>query len=343
MPGLAPTAAPPHGNVPAPINVGATPQTKAGNLTVGGVFTANSAVHLAGNVGIGTTTPGALLHIVDRFAAGGRNLTIGDDTFLSDIDVANTLGLYGLQDSTQGHIRLGSAGPVISGFSGNVGIGTTAPGTRLDVVGNIRATGETIGTLGSGFGQFRAIAGNYGSMLRNDGNHTWFLLTALGDQYGIWNTLRPFRIDNATGDAHIGNSALFVQHAGNVGIGTTAPTQRLHVVGNVLAAAYLHTSDRNLKTEIKPLENNLARILNLNPVSFRWRENNEIGIGLLAQDVETIFPEIVHTAKDSGLKSVNYSVLIAPLIQAIQEQQEQIESQQEQIEDLRIKIKGRKE
>ena len=230
----APTAPPPGGNVPAPINVGTTEQTKAGALGVGGVFRANSAVHLAvgggnvgigttepshpltvnsggglfgtfltggllhgnyrytgmiigqsalaghaanigymthqtdttqsgvyltnfgesegltgifirrgGNVGIGITTPGALLHVADLFTAGGRNLIIGDDTFLSDIDVANTLGLYGNQDSTQGHIRLGSAGPVISGVSGNVGIGTTAPGERLEVAGNIRLSGAT--------------------------------------------------------------------------------------------------------------------------------------------------------------------------------------------------------
>ena len=142
----APTAAPPDGNVPAPINVGTTTQTKAGALGVGGVFTANSAVHLAvggGNVGIGTTAPGALLHVADLFAAGGRNLQIGDDTFLSDIDLTNTLGLYGIQDSTRGNIRLGSAGPIISGVGGNVGIGTTAPGARLHVEGNIIAAAPT--------------------------------------------------------------------------------------------------------------------------------------------------------------------------------------------------------
>ncbi|MCD5396208.1 MAG: hypothetical protein LR000_00835, partial [Candidatus Pacebacteria bacterium] len=96
-----------------------------------------------GNVGIGTATPGYKLDVVgtirvrDVFGAGGRNLIIGDDVFLTDIDTANTFGIYGLQDSTQAHIKLGSAGPVISGVSGNLGIGETNPTHKLQIKGDV--------------------------------------------------------------------------------------------------------------------------------------------------------------------------------------------------------------
>lgn len=100
---------------------------------------------------------------------------------------------------------------------GNVGIGTASPGQKLDVFGgNIRVDGEVISTLGSGSGQFRAIAGNYGFMIRNDGVNTYFLLTNSGNQYGGWNGLRPFWINNASGDIGLAAGNISISH--NTGI-----------------------------------------------------------------------------------------------------------------------------
>ena len=61
---------------------------------------------------------------------------------------------------------------------------------------------------------------------------------------------------------------------------------------------------------------------------------------MIAQDIEKVFPEIVHTEEESGKKSVNYSVLIAPLIQSIKQQQKYIEQQQKEINEMKIKIKN---
>jgi len=57
---------------------------------------------------------------------------------------------------------------------------------------------------------------------------TYFLLTNYGNPYGGWNTLRPLTIRDSDGSVYLGN-VLWVQHGGNVGIGTTAPSGKLSV------------------------------------------------------------------------------------------------------------------
>jgi len=111
----------------------------------------------------------------------------------------------------------------VNGTSGNVGIGTTAPGTKLEVNGEISSTSSNA---------FRMVYGNYGTILRNDGSNTYMLLTASGSQYGTWNSLRPFILNDASGQIGLGNNTLVVQHNGNVGIGTTGPDTALHISGD---------------------------------------------------------------------------------------------------------------
>ncbi len=82
-------------------------------------------------------------------------------------------------------------------FYGNLGVGSSdAPDYPLDVTGAIRSSGEIISTNAN---QFRMISGNYGAFLRNDGANTYLLLTASGDQYGTWNSLRPLYVNDASG------------------------------------------------------------------------------------------------------------------------------------------------
>ncbi len=104
---------------------------------------------------------------------------------------------------------------------GNVLIGMSAQATpppvasapKVDVNGSMRASGEIIGTIATGSGQFRAIAGSYGVFTRNDGSNTYMpLVTAANDQYGSWNALRPLRVNNASGDLYLANSRITIRH-----------------------------------------------------------------------------------------------------------------------------------
>ncbi|MFD2823936.1 tail fiber domain-containing protein [Lacinutrix iliipiscaria] len=123
-----------------------------------------------------------------------------------------------------------------------------------------------------------------------------------------------------------------------VGNGTSSNRSNAFTVyqnGNaILAGALTQNSDRRLKKDIEDLNYGLDEVLNLNPVSYHWKRNPDQpkSLGLIAQDVQTVINEIVHTAEDeTKTLSVSYTELIPVLIKAIQEQQEVIENQNEVI------------
>lgn len=101
----------------------------------------------------------------------------------------------------------------------------------------------------------------------------------------------------------------------NVGIGTTAPGQKLEVNGNVKATSFITTSDRRLKTNIRSVEG-IDAILKLSGVRYEWKSDGRTEMGLIAQDVESVFPEAVVTDVGSGYKGVKYQNLVSPLIEA---------------------------
>lgn len=97
------------------------------------------------------------------------------------------------------------------------------------------------------------------------------------------------------------------------------------VTGTVTAASFVYSSDRNLKTNIKPIENALDKVGQLQGVSFNWKQGNGAEIGFIAQDVEKVLPELVVTNPDTGLKAVKYGNIVPVLVEAIKAQQQEIE------------------
>ena len=78
----------------------------------------------------------------------------------------------------------------------------------------------------------------------------------------------------------------------------------------------------------------LALIKRLRGVSFEWREGAPAGLsgrdlGVIAQEVEEVFPELVRTGTD-GYKQVNYMGLIGPLIEAVKELDARVEALERQ-------------
>lgn len=110
-------------------------------------------------------------------------------------------------------------------------------------------------------------------------------------------------------------------------------TGDIHNVGNMYSDGYFHNSDERLKENIVALPG-LDIITRLTGVSFNWKKDGTPSVGVLAQEVEAVLPEAVHTDAE-GFKSVNYDALIAPLIQAIKEQQEEMDTLKKEIEALK--------
>jgi len=79
-----------------------------------------------------------------------------------------------------------------------------------------------------------------------------------------------------------------------------------------------------MKKNVVPLDNLIEKICLMEPATYIWKDRDVQGVGLIAQDVEAIFPTLVHTSK-SGTKMINYQALSVLAIQGIKEQKEKIE------------------
>lgn len=237
--------------------------------------------------------------------------------------------------------------------TGDVGIGTTGPSAKLDVIGAIEATGTSyIGGLRVGV----VGHGNTWPGITNDS------LGSAGGQYALMqNSSGRTLLNSSAGQSlgfRIGNTQYMVLDAsGNLGVGLN-PSYKLHVNGtarvnstfyaggnstfannvtvsdNVTANAFFYSSDRTLKKNIEPVEDGLNLVSKLDPVFFDWKANDKPSIGFIAQDVLEVVPAAVEETQD-GTLAVDYGKLVAPLVAAVQEQQKQIEHLQAEVKELR--------
>ena len=121
------------------------------------------------------------------------------------------------------------------------------------------------------------------------------------------------------------------------------PAQELHVTGDVVVTQNItayYSSDISLKDNIRPIESAIFKVKQIRGVTFDWNEKagkieQEKGhdVGLIAQEVEKVLPEIVQIRKD-GIKAISYEKVVPLLVEAIKEQQVTIENLIKRIELL---------
>jgi hypothetical protein len=173
--------------------------TNASSFT--GTATANLAVDSGGNIITVSTTGGSVFPYVGNAVItgsltttgiiyaqpnGGMYFQGGDDAALYDINVANTMGIYGMQTVTEGAIKLGSNGPVLHGSGSRLGIGTTTPtSASLTVNGNVWATsftGSLLGTSTTASYVLNAVSASFATLAQT-ANTASYVITAQTASY----------------------------------------------------------------------------------------------------------------------------------------------------------------
>jgi len=129
-------------------------------------------------------------------------------------------------------------------------------------------------------------------------------------------TNRDFKISSSS----VTNLVHIADDTGNIGIATDNPTEKLHVIGNILASGNITAfSDIKLKDNIEVIPNALDKVVQIRGVTFdRIDEEVPRQSGVIAQEVEKVLPEVVITNKN-GIKSVAYGNLVGLLIESIKE------------------------
>ena len=125
-----------------------------------------------------------------------------------------------------------------------------------------------------------------------------------------------------------------------------SPGVLLDIAGQARGTApFISTSDRRFKKNIVELQGSLGKVMNLTGVSYNWRVDefpqknfsDEAQLGFIAQDVEKVVPELVHT-DSGGWKSIAYATLTPVLVEAVKSQQHQMEELTNQIDKQQAQI-----
>ena len=283
------------------------------------------------------TSPTATLagSLLLRLTAGGYGTFLAPDK--AGIDFTSSQAWTGLANGTQITFSTTANGTTSTpermriDNGGNVGIGTSTPNTALEVSNS-----------GTPFIRISDISG---------GNDVGLELFRTGAGFNDW------RISNSGGDIDfrfstddLATTALEYQMTS---AGFLPGVTNANSLGNSLfrwtavhaTNGIIQTSDRREKENIKSLNYGLKDILRLSPVKYIWKtgEDKSQKVGLIAQEVATVIPEVVSGLKADGSVGeqrlgMNYAELVPVLINAIKEQQQIIDQLNQNVNSISAEL-----
>ena len=272
--------------------------------------------------------------------AGSLALTNTHGLYIGAGAVSTATNSYGLYANAQTGATNNYAAALMGGY---VGIGINAPTNTLHVEGDMSYTPlvkirntNALGVSGLElFDDANAFKGVFG--------HFNFDYDGVTDPLGIVaNDNDIVFVTGDTGSAPGTVRMMVDASSGFVGIGNITPTVALDVAGDIRhTGIIIDASDIRLKTDIRHLPevkgDILARLQQIKGYQFRMKDDTsgQIEYGVIAQEIERVFPELVVTDKTAeGMKSVNYVGLIAPLIEATKELKSENDSLKAKIADF---------
>jgi len=290
-----------------------------GNLTIAGKTIHNGDISMNGNVAIYgnlyITQPATNINVINTTVTNYKLVVTDDISLNGRISIS--------QDASfNGNILVNPTNKTGTGF---VGIGTTTvPTNYLQILGSSST-----------------------SMSSAPDNGSYHNLSLVSTKSGSTPYAMTLGVDYSTGYGYIncaGAAALqplmLNSRGSNVNIGTsTANTSyTLYVLGQVGATSFNATSDYRIKENIKLLDDTFT-VDNIKPVSFTNKLLNRQDIGMIAHEVEELYPYLVTGEKDANdYQTVNYTGFIGLLIHEVKQLKTQMKEMKAQIESLKSNI-----
>jgi hypothetical protein len=277
--------------------------------TQGFVLDATDSTFTAGTVLLGGAQSGVSL--ASGPAAGELGVTagrlslraVGDSTGMDRISLDGTTSTVSTNS-----VLVGGAVSIASGTGGVLALSAPASPTQLGV--GTPTPRNAVGIRGvTGFEELISFENAAGVT-------KWHLNQNFGPS--------PSGLNFA--ETGMADGRLYLQAGGHVGIGTTTPAFTLDVHGTACAQQFCNPSDLRAKRDVSPLANVLDRLADIRAVSYRPVKAGTAGrctaqIGIIAQDAQGAFPELVVEMGPGGLKAVDYAGLAGVLVGAVQELQ----------------------
>ncbi len=341
-------------------NYGGRLAITGGNVGIG-TLEPTSALSVAGDadftgyVGIGTPNPNNALTVAgdaDFMAAVG----IGTPTPVNDLDVAGAMAIGATYAGTnaaptnglivEGHVGIGETSPLAKLHVQNVDLGVTS-GMTYDTL--------LVENTDAQFGLYSNSSGSWGSGLSLAEVNAGVLVNKWGlvRQTGASGLMK---VSFGTDANPANNTAVMTfLSGGNVGVGVPDPSEKLDtngtarlrgigsssgtaVIADVNGKLWKQSSSLRYKHNIADLPSTGEAVLALRPVSFNWNSTGEPDIGVIAEEVEQVLPDLVIRDAAGQPDGVRYDKVALYLLGVVKDQREQITAQQDELADLRARL-----
>jgi hypothetical protein len=278
--------------------------------------------------------------------ASGGSATVGGGRSNTASGGSATVGGGSFNTASNDLATVGGGGEnTASGERASVGGGfeNTASGWCATVGGGVQNTASNYfatvggGTNNTASGECATVAGGYWNTVAGDKSLAAGINVTLTSDADY-----TFAFGN--GFTTSTPNAVIFYHSGSatrVGINKTDPSYALHLPNNAdasgqgMANAWNAYSSIRWKENINPIDHALEKVLALRGVYFDWKESKKHGIGMIAEEVGKVIPEVVsHEENGVDAQAMDYARLTALLVEAIKEQQKEIEALKAKLEKL---------